>query len=236
MVNSPLEVDLWWVPLSADRAAQTAAWHQLDAGEQARAARFHFAADRNHYVLAHAALRAVLGNCLTRDPRDLRFAAGPAGKPHLAEPAAPRLHFNLSHAGDCALIGLNTHAPIGVDLEATTRQVEAADIVERFFAPAEREVWRRIPQPDTQAAFFRAWTRKEAYVKARGDGLGHDASRFVVTFAEAGSARLVADEIDPQAPARFQLIPVPAPSGYEAACALQVPPHHPVKLKIHSWP
>ena len=133
------------------------------------------------------------------------------------------------------LIGLNRRVPIGVDVECTTREVETSDIVERFFAPAEREVWQDIPPVESNAAFYRAWTRKEAYVKARGDGLSHDSSRYAITFREVDRSKLLVDEIDPTAPARYKVIPVAAPPDYEAACVLQISPQIPVELNLHSW-
>ncbi len=235
-MTPPIEVDLWFVPLSGDSDARDRAWSVLDASEQTRADRFHFEADRGHYIFSHAALRTVLGRKLGQNPADLRFASGPSGKPGLIDSVAETLHFNLSHAGTHALIGVNTLAPIGVDLESTTRDVEMSGIVDRFFAAPERAIWERIPAAEHSAAFFRAWTRKEAYVKARGDGFSHDSSRYAVEFQQTKTARLILDEIDPSAPAQYQLTPVVAPPGYEAACALRISPDQALDLKIHSWP
>ena len=106
-----------------------------------------------------------------------------------------------------------------------------------LLTPLSSEFHRaKLPAWKHSAAFFRAWTRKEAYVKARGDGFSHDSSRYAVEFQQTKTARLILDEIDPSAPAQYQLTPVVAPPGYEAACALRISPDQALDLKIHSWP
>jgi 4'-phosphopantetheinyl transferase len=227
------EVHLWFVSLLGSTEQRTTAHALLDETEQAQAARFHFEHDRNRFILAHAALRTVLGRTLEIAPAAVRFAKGPAGKPHLAGPDPVPLHFNLSHAHDHALIGLCRNFPIGVDLEWSGRAVEADDIVTRFFSPTEQQAWASLSSEERPAAFFRAWTRKEAYVKARGEGLGHASERYTVDFSPTGSAGLVSDELDPTAPARFQLQPTSAPNGYAAAWAAVVPPSTVLREILH---
>ena len=231
-----IPVDLWFVELGGDECQRRAAHELLDPTEHARAARFRFDHDRDQYVFSHAALREILGERCGMDPRAIRYETGPAGKPACAPPIGTDLSFNLSHAGNYALIGVAAGPPIGVDVEATTRTVDESEIVERFFSTTECAAWAEIATSEQSAAFFRAWTLKEAYVKARGDGLGHDSQRYTIELRPTESARLIADEIDPTAPARFQLFSVTAPTGYAAAVALEIAPKTPVKLQIREWP
>ena len=233
---APIPVDLWFVELSGDEHRRRTARELLDPFEQTRAARFRFDRDRDQYILSHAALRQILSEQSGLEPASIRYETGPAGKPACAPPIGSKLRFNLSHAGDYALIGVTSGPQIGVDVEAATRTVDENEIVERFFSTAERTAWVEITASQKSAAFFRAWTLKEAYVKARGDGLGHDSQHYTVELRPTESARLIADDIDPTAPARFQLASVAAPPGYTAAVALEIPPEIPVEFRIRRWP
>lgn len=220
---SPGELHLWFAPLAGSAAAVASSRPLLSADERTRADRFKFERDQHRFTLAHAALRQVLAPVVGIAPSALRFTAGPQGKPALHPDHCCDLQFNLSHSGDWALIGFTVAHPLGVDVEAHDRRVDADEIVDRFFAPNERHAYHALPEPDRRAAFFRAWTRKEAYVKARGDGLGYDSARYAVDFASDASAALLSDELTPSAPAQFKLHAVPAPTGYTAACACADP-------------
>ncbi|MFX3681343.1 MAG: 4'-phosphopantetheinyl transferase family protein [bacterium] len=233
---APIPVDLWFVQLGGDERQRRAAQELLDPTEQARAARFRFDRDRDQYVFSHATLRQILGQRWGVNPNAIRYETGPAGKPACARPLGSDLSFNLSHAGDCALIGVTAGLQIGVDVEAMARTVDEREIVTRFFSTAERAAWDDFAASEKSTAFFRAWTLKEAYVKARGDGLGHDSQRYTVELRPDQPARLVADEIDPTAPARFKLFSVAAPIGYAAAVAVEVPVPTLIEIRIRHWP
>lgn len=136
--------------------------------------------DRNRYIRARGALRLLLGDCLGAAPESLRFAYGPLGKPALAAPAIP-LHFNVSHAGDLALIAVCQGRPVGVDVEQIRLDYGGEAIAERFFSPGERAWLLRLPPSQQTTGFFRLWTRKEAYLKARGEGIWRDLAGFDVS-------------------------------------------------------
>jgi len=231
-LTDPIEVHLWFVPLNGDATARAAALALLNPVEKGQAARFHFDRDRDRYIFSHAALRKRLGAQLAIHPAAVQFSIGSTGKPHLTEPAAP-IRFNLSHAGDYALIGLTTGPAIGVDLESLDRKVEYDDVVAQFFSVAEQIAWREIPPLQRSNTFLRGWTRKEAYVKARGDGLSHASTSYTVDLSEIGRQGLIADELDPTAPNRFHLRTVTAPVTYAAACCVNCPPNHPLEFTIH---
>ena len=191
----------------------------LDDGERERANRFVFERDRHRYIIAHAGVRTVLGRCLNRSPESLRFTAGPRGKPYLVD-AAVDLRFNLSHSGERALLAVSEGQEIGIDIEKH-RPIEIDLLARRFFAPAESDALHALDSSDQIPAFFRCWTRKEAFIKAIGDGLfGYPLDGFEVSVAEDDSPQLLRScTADPDAVARWRIVSLPVEPGYAAALA-----------------
>jgi 4'-phosphopantetheinyl transferase len=187
----------------------------LDPEETARAGRFARVADRARFVASHAALRVVLGRTLGIEPEALRFGADEAGRPFLAG-SDGRLDFNLSHSGDCALIGLADGARIGVDVEWRRPLPDALRIARAHFAPEETQALAALPPPAREAAFFGLWTRKEAVVKATGHGLSLALDAFSVTVPPE-PARFLRGEPAPRA---WTLADIAAPLGYAATAAV----------------
>ncbi len=172
-LSAPLPFELWLVPPAGDAAADIAL---LDDQERARAARFVFERDSRRYVAAHAALRRLLGQRLDRAPEALRFESGPFGKPRLL--GEPGCAFSLSHSGDHALVALAGQGEIGVDLEQL-RPLPDVDALARQCL-AERELFHfdATPSAERELSFLRAWTRKEACLKALGTGLQIEPASF----------------------------------------------------------
>lgn len=174
-----IPVDLWFWRLDVPAAAV------LSAEEEARAARFVYAEDAARFRAARAGLRLVLAEHLGQAAAALRFAYGPEGKPAL--PGGPA--FNLSHSGDWAALAVTARARIGIDIEAQ-RRVEP-EVAARFFSAAEQAALAALAPADWQEGFFQIWTRKEAFVKALGQGLRRPLDSFDVTLgAAARLARL----------------------------------------------
>lgn len=153
----------------------------LSPDEHRRAERFHYPKDRSAFINARASLRRLLGSYLHRPPEAISFDYGAYGKPSLPETEQTGLNFNLSHAGGYALIGFTTGQPIGVDLEAEDPSIEIERLTERFFSPEESRQVLALPAADRVPAFFRTWTRKEAFLKANGAGLSLPLEEFGVT-------------------------------------------------------
>ena len=212
------EVHIWRVELALASPADVR-HPALDPAEQERAARFHFAEDRARFVCAHVALRDVLGRYLGRSPL---FVTGPRGKPALAGPGAPALQFNLSHSGALALIAVATRREVGVDVERC-RAIEHRDIARHFFSPAEVAVLVGFPDPEGHQAFYRCWTRKEAYIKARGEGLSLALDSFDVTLGPW--AALLATRPDAGEASRWVMreLAVDDGDGYQAAVCHAAP-------------
>ena len=175
------EVHVWraGLDMSPERLGQLA--ETLAEDERARASRFRFPRDRHHSIAARGILRDILARYLGRDPAAIRFRYGAAGKPALARHrGAPDLRFNVSHSHGLALYSITCGRHTGVDVERIEPRVAAEPIAERFFSAREVLALRALPAESRVEAFFNGWTRKEAYVKARGGGLAMPLDSFDV--------------------------------------------------------
>ena len=193
----------------------------LDAQEQERARRFHFDRDRNRFVICHVAMREILGAALGCAPGEIDYTYGPFGKPALA--GSHELEFNLSHTTGLALIALARGGPLGVDVEAVRRDDPPLDVADRFFSPAELRQLEATSSVDKAVAFFRCWTRKEAFIKALGEGLQRDLQSFDVSLEVGGEARLMATRPDSDEANRWSLLNIDVGSLHAAALVTEGP-------------
>ena len=160
--------------------------------------------------------REVLARYLGVAPHTLHFERESRGKP-LLHPS-DRLSFNLSHAGSQGLLAVTYGPRIGVDIEALRPLIDPLGLAKRFFSPAEAEVLAALVDP--LSAFFRAWVRKEAYLKALGGTVPSWLSRFAVSVGE-GDPRIIWSELEPGMESRFSLVDIDSPTGYIAALAVE---------------
>lgn len=212
------QVHVFAADLDLARAGKAFLPSWLSPDEQERASRFHFERDRRRFMAARGLLRGLLGRYCEREPSTLRFAYGPRGKPSLLAPAGS-LRFNLSHSGGLALFAFVREVELGVDLEQERPVPEAASIAERYFSRRENADLRSLAEPERSRAFFRCWTRKEAFIKATGDGLSRSLDAFDVTLAPGEPARLVRVEGEPALAGRFWLQDLEVSAGFAAALA-----------------
>lgn len=219
------EVHVWRASLDPsasrlERLARTLAPDELE-----RAARLHFAADRDRFVIARGALRAILARYLDEAPERLRFRYGPYGKPALAGSAGDAggaaLRFNASHSGRLAIYTVSRGREVGVDVERVRPTVAWRPIVERMFTPRERAALEAVPPGAAIETFFAYWTRKEAYAKARGEGLSLPLACIDVTAAPGESWGRVRVAGDPGESSRWRLEPLVPGAGYLAALAVE---------------
>lgn len=189
---APPGIALWRLPLQRPPAELERLAGLLPEGERRRAERLRPPGAWRRFVAAHGALREILAAALGDEPAALRFAEGPWGKPELAGPyAAAGLQFNLSHSGELALLAITSGRPVGVDLERLRPVPRAAELAERYFAAAERaDLAQVLDGPAGPMAFFNCWTRKEAFVKAQGQGLAWPLDSFAVTCLPGDPARV----------------------------------------------
>jgi len=176
MTRPPHQVQCWHVRLPAVLRPQDQ--RLLDPAEQARAAAMTDPARRIQYVAAHAALRRVLGAATDQAPEAVQFHHEAHGRPLLRGDNAP--HFSLSHSGPEAAIALSHSVRLGVDLELRRPRPQARRLVQRLFAPAERDLLLDLPTADFDIAFARLWVLKEAFIKADGRGLAYPLHSFAI--------------------------------------------------------
>jgi 4'-phosphopantetheinyl transferase len=213
------EVHVWHANLDehgADRLRPLLADDEI-----ARADRFHFTKDRNHYVVARALLRKLLASYLGLSATELRFAYAEKGKPSLEPSPSSAINFNLAHSHGRALYAFSHGREIGVDLEFIREDLEAEKIAERFFSPRETDELRSVPAELRKQAFFNCWTRKEAYIKARGEGLSLPLDEFDVSLAPGETAALLRNHKEPDEVERWTMRSIPVPGGYVAALVVE---------------
>jgi 4'-phosphopantetheinyl transferase len=216
------EVQLWRVDLGAV-GPEEPRWQQvLSEDERARAARFHFSRDRQGYVSSRALLRTILAAYLRADPKELSFRYSEKEKPALAGVhAGQHIEFNISHSGMTALLAFTRGREVGVDVELIRHDFDVEGIARRFFSEHERQELMAFAPEERHPAFFRCWTRKEAYVKATGSGLSLPLSQFDVSMAAGNINALIATRPDATEAERWSMREVPGGEGYAAAlCVL----------------
>jgi 4'-phosphopantetheinyl transferase len=216
---NPGAIELYAVELIAQPEALAAARLLLSPDEQERAARFKFEHLREGFTLARAALRVLLAQNLNAPPAELAFTYGARGKPELAG-AASALRFNLSHSGGMAVYALTGGGEVGVDVERVRPVHDMEDIARRFFNAGEVADLLTVEPALRETAFFTCWTRKEAFIKATGEGLGHPLDSFRVSFLPGEACRFL--EIAGSAGAgEWALHSLALPAGYVGALAFR---------------
>lgn len=230
----PYDVHLWSVALDSPSEPLERLWGLLSLDEQVRARRFHFERDRNRYVVGRAVLRTLIGRYLSLPPTTLVFDYGTHGKPELSSVVGGRkLAFNLSNTQDQALIGFCWGGPIGVDIEQIRPLNDAHDIAKRFFSANENAIFQTIPPEQIPQAFFNCWTRKEAFIKAVGEGLSYPLDQFDVTLAPGEPARILQIRGSQQEANQWvlhTLFPVP---GYVGAVVMPKQPNISISFFEH---
>ena len=219
---SPGEIHVWSIDLDPPPDRVDRLSRLLAEDEQARAARFRFDRHRRQYAVGRGALRTLLAFYLGTRPELIGFTYGPRGKPFLAEPfAAGGLQFNLSNSDEMALVGLVQGVEIGMDVEYLKPMPDCEQISERFFSASERQVLRGIPGRAKEETFFNCWTRKEAYLKAVGEGLAAPLDSFDVTLAPGDPPRMLTHEGDAERAARWFFHHLVPAEKYVGAVAIE---------------
>ena len=209
------EVHLWLAKLddySADSLKVT-----LAADELARSARFHFDKDRNHFIVARALLRKLLAAYLEIGAGEIQIAYAEKGKPSLADDGRDSLKFNLAHSDGLVIFAFCWNREVGVDLEAIREDLADEEIAKRFFSQSEISSLMELPLELRKQAFFDCWTRKEAYIKARGEGLSIPLDEFDVSLRPGEVAQLLRNRKHPDEVSRWSMKSVAVPAGYVAA-------------------
>lgn len=230
-VNGAFE--LWVTRLDLGPEAVRAAAALLSEEEQQRAGRFAFDRDRRRFVVARAGLRELLAARLGMRPESVELMEGPHGKPALArEFCRGDLRFNLSHSEDVAVYAFARGREIGVDLEAVRVLPDGDDIAARFFSVRENAMYRGLDARDQPLGFFQCWTRKEAFVKALGDGLHHPLDSFDVSLAPGEPAQILRTENIAGEHCGWQLFSFAPLAGFIGAVVIENPARKRIALRL----
>jgi len=186
-------VHVWAVRLDDARVDLDLGRDLLSPVERERAARFKFERDQRRYLVAHVALHEILSRYLPIDPPRLSFDLGANGKPRLSQPlASSGVEFNLSHSNEMALLAVTHGREVGVDIEYVKEDFEFQEIAERFFTAREVAALRGLPASLQRQAFFKCWTSKEAFLKAKGTGLSGALDEVEIALTADEQVRITA--------------------------------------------
>ena len=214
------DVHIWQASLEQSPATVETLRQLLSPDEQSRADRFHFEKDRRHFTAARGYLRTLLARYLELGPAEIRFSYTEYGKPLLAPELDQRLKFNVAHSGGLALYAFTTLGEIGIDLEHIRPEFAGDDIARRYFSAAEVDSLDQLPLAARQQAFFDCWTRKEAFIKAKGLGLSLGLNQFDVTLRPDQPAALLRTGWDPTEASRWSLQSIAVGEDFAAAVAV----------------
>lgn len=216
------EVHVWRAALNRPGGQERGLGQTLSDDEHERAAGFRFQRDRERFIAARGMLRVILGSYLKMEPRTLQFCYGPHGKPALASQCGvDALCFNSSHSHELFLCAVTRGRDIGVDLEHVRGGMNVEEISERFFSPPEIATLRSVPPERKQKAFFACWTRKEAYIKAKGDGLALPLDSFSVSCSPGEPEARLSVQGHPEETSRWSLWELNPDPSYVAALAVE---------------
>lgn len=215
------EIHVWKVDLNAPVTRIKAFREILSADEIKRADRFYFKKDRDAFTVARGALRHVLSRYLNFKPEAIEFEYNSYGKPFLKSGfSRGNLQFNLSHSHKLALIAVTCDHEVGIDVEYIRDDLSDLKIAERFFSKAEVAELKRVHPAKQRIAFFNCWTRKEAFIKAKGKGLSIPLDQFDVSLKPGEPAALVKTRYESEDAANWSIIDVSPESGYRGAIAI----------------
>ncbi len=211
----PGEIHLWAAAMSefADQAQNLSAL--LSLAELARAQKFRFIEDRDRYVIRHGLARQILSRYLEQVPSVIKFRTGVHGKPELSKSTADHpLFFNTSHSADITIVAITPDGPIGVDIERVQGIPDMENIARRFFLPSETGTLMALPKNSRVQAFYNCWTRKEAFLKATGEGIGENLEKLEVTLAPGDEPEVLSFRGDFQESMQWHLNPFSPAPGY----------------------
>jgi len=217
-----IDLHVWLVGLEQPAAILQRLAGVLVADELQRAQRFRFELDRQHFIVARGTLRSILSSYLKIPPALVQLSYGLRGKPALAATCGNgRLRFNVSHSQALALYAVTYDRELGVDIEYMRPLDDAESIATHFFSAREQEALRRLPAHLKHQGFFNCWTRKEAYIKATGEGLYQPLDGFDVSLTPDEPAELLGVLGKPGEVRRWSIQALQPPAGYAAALAVE---------------
>lgn len=226
-------VDIWKIPVECQNLPIQQCRQLLSLDEAERADRFNFERHRRRFIGTRAALRQILARYLGLAPQALTFCYGPKGKPELSRTIETcGIKFNLSHSNEVACLAVARELAVGIDVERINSDFATEEIAERFFSPGEVRCLQLLPPAERVNAFFACWTRKEAYIKALGEGLSVPLDSFEVAFAPGTPAALLQVKVNPNEVTRWSMYDIDVAQEYKAALVVEGRGH---RLRYLPW-
>jgi 4'-phosphopantetheinyl transferase len=214
------ELHIWQWSLDVSEDELPGLTRLLSPDERERAARFRFEKDSRNFTVGRGILRSILGRYLDQKAEDCVFVYGVRGKPFLP---GTSLRFNLAHSSGRAVLAVARGRAVGIDIECIRLAPDWAGIMNSFFSSVEREGILALPSADRPRAFFTCWTRKEAYLKATGEGIGTPLDSFDVTVIPGSEPRLLRVDGSPREVTRWQFHELPLEGDFVGVAAIEGP-------------
>jgi len=219
---SPADVHVWTISLDVASAVLDAFAAILSSSELERAQQFRSGQPRNRFIAGRAQMRTLLSRYLQTEPAKLEFGYGSGGKPFLSGAFAENgLNFNLTHSDNLALLAVTRAGMIGADIERIRPLTDADRLVDRFFSERESAAFHKLPAEQKPVAFFNLWTRKEAWLKATGAGIGHLLNAVEPSFLPGEAVRFISLPVDAQPMAPWMLHDLQPAPDFIAAMAVR---------------
>jgi 4'-phosphopantetheinyl transferase len=215
------EIHIWTARLDGGAEDRLAESESLSPEELNRAERYRFGLDRRRFTVAHAALRLLLAGYLGIEPASLRIVSGPRGKPELDPGVSSWLRFNMSRSEGLAVFAVGCDRELGVDVERVRRDMDFEPLVDGVLSVAERGALDQLAPEARRQAFYRCWTRKEAYLKALGVGLAVAPHELDVTDDHVKPPTRGQPRGLPEQGSAWSLHDVDLSPGYVAALAVE---------------
>lgn len=209
------DLHVWLVSVKDFIAKIDNFWSILSKTEKTRANRFVFPEHKERFIIVHGILRQLLAKYLHTKPEDLSFITNKYGKPKI-----DNINFNISHSRDLGLLAFAKNSAVGVDIEFINKNFMNLDIAERFFSAHEVQTLSKLPVAERPQAFFNCWTRKEAFIKAIGEGLAFPLNKFDVDINSDKDSLLLAIHDDKYKVSNWSLVALDMPHNYAAALAV----------------
>ncbi len=218
----PHQLHIWRVDLHPSPQAAGIEREMLSPAETDRMEKFQFEPDRYRFIVSHCALRIILSRYLDIAPQQVQYQYTDKGKPSLVP--ATGLFFNLAHSGELALVAVGLHSQIGVDVEFIRMVDDLDQLAKSCFSQSEFQAFQQTPAALKQRVFFNGWTRKEAYIKAVGDGLSIPLDQFDVSMLPEESPMLLSIASHPDEVNQWSMQDIPVGDDYAACIAIKTRP------------
>ena len=230
LILSEDEAHIWRADLDINESSQGSFQKLLSSDEKNRAKKFRFAKDSQNFIAARGILRLLVGKYLEINPAEISFQYGEFGKPCIQNDNA--LKFNISHSQNIALFAFTKKFNVGVDVEFVNPNIEVKDIATKFFSANEIMNLLALPEQEQTLGFFNCWTRKEAFIKAVGEGLSFPLDKFEVSLELGKPANLLATHWEPEAVSKWSMYAMSPADEFVASLVIEGLVE---KVKFYNW-